>query len=187
MLARIRSDSRSGHRQDQIAKADIVDMLAVSLVSEDLLALARDERQDLDTRTAAMRKLWEASGVSDSLAVNEVRGFLMELLERARSEGHPAASLMIGVAYRLLRFRGMTHQDKTLVEEVYSFHKSKEPIDRWFRTQATMAGLVREPRERGELGHRQVFFHWRCWLRRTQINCLRLAVSRAKWHPVCRL
>ena len=150
VLARIRSDFRSCHRQDQISKAVIVDMLAAALTSEDLLALARDQRQDLDTREAAVRQLWESPAIDDWVAVNEVRSYLRELLQRAGTGGDPASAFMIGMAYRLSHFGGITEGDRALIEDVYHFHRPVEPIDKWLRDSVTLGGIARAPRERGK-------------------------------------
>jgi hypothetical protein len=155
VLNKITSDHRSGYRQDSISKAVIIEKLADAVRTDELLVISKDARQDLDTRNIALRILWNRPSVPDEVIVPVVRDFLKELIPLALKREEPAPAFIVGLAFLLLRYRHRSAEDKALIMNVYSYYHPEDPtadwkvIEQWFRVQATIGGLVREPIQRG--------------------------------------
>ncbi len=154
-LRSVWGDSRTSYKQDQVSKAQILYSLASHISVEDLLSVLRDTHQDLDTRNAAIRILWERSDASDDQAVAGVRDFLRELLPSAQRHEHPEAAFVVGLCYLLLCYQDRDAQDDAVVKQVYSMNHLYDAatesgdIAQWLRTQFTMCGLRRDVMRRG--------------------------------------
>ncbi len=154
VLEKLERDSRCGLRQDQLSKASVLYSLSSQVAVQTLLSLGRCNRQDLDTRNAAVRIVWQREDATDEEAVAAVRDLLSELLPEAERHEDPAASFVVGLCYLLLNYAGRSDDDAGVVRRVYDLNNrgreaTAEQLLTWFRTQGTCGGLRPEPMSRG--------------------------------------
>jgi len=112
LLAKIASDHRRGYRQDQISKAAVLEKLGDVAQTSELVAIAQDPKQDLDTRNIAIHLAWNRPSASDAEVVALVRTFLNELIPQALNRDEPAFAFAVGLAYRLLLNRQRSAEDE---------------------------------------------------------------------------
>src|ERR1700749_278544 len=114
-------DHRINYRQDQVNKAQLLYELGPLINPEQLISFIQDGRQDLDTRNAAVKLLWNKQSIETPGAVNAVKAFIGDLLDRyLQGDRDLTGTFAMDSATCLYKLRG---QDPTVLYLLWKIYQ----------------------------------------------------------------